>query len=189
MASLFAHGFVAATGGALLTLPKQRGWILLLGALAAIFPDIDVLAFYYGIPYHHPWGHRGATHSLAFAVLFGLLLSLCFARSYRPFSKAGLLLWAYFALATTSHGVCDAITNGGLGVAFLYPFDNTRYFFPDEWRFVQVSPIGAARFFSERGLRVILSELRYIAIPWLAFVMLVAGLRLLVGSFRRRNPD
>jgi hypothetical protein len=35
-------------------------------------------------------------------------------------------------LATASHGVLDATTNGGLGVAFFSPFDNRRYFLP--WR-------------------------------------------------------
>jgi inner membrane protein len=34
------------------------------------------------------------------------------------------------AVATASHGILDAFTNGGLGVAFFAPFDKTRYFFP-----------------------------------------------------------
>jgi len=35
-------------------------------------------------------------------------------------------LFAYLFLATASHGVLDAMTNGGLGVAFFSPFDNRR---------------------------------------------------------------
>jgi membrane-bound metal-dependent hydrolase YbcI (DUF457 family) len=57
---------------------------------------------------------------------------------------------------TASHGVLDAMTDGGLGIAFFAPFDNTRYFFP--FRPVKVSPIGLS-FFSARGLDVIWSEL------------------------------
>ena len=38
-----------------------------------------------------------------------------------------------------SHGVLDALTDGGPGVAFLAPFDDTRYFFP--WRPIRVSPL------------------------------------------------
>jgi hypothetical protein len=36
----------------------------------------------------------------------------------------------YFFVVTASHGALDAMTDGGLGIAFFAPFDNTRYFFP-----------------------------------------------------------
>jgi inner membrane protein len=64
--------------------------------------------------------------------------------------KAALML--DFFLITASHGILDAFTNGGLGIALFSPFDNSRYFFP--FRPIQVSPIGAG-FFSMRGLRVL----------------------------------
>jgi inner membrane protein len=56
----------------------------------------------------------------------------------------------------------DALTNGGLGVALFAPFSNERFFFP--WRPIEVSPIGAG-FFSARGMRVLLSEARWIWLP------------------------
>jgi inner membrane protein len=56
----------------------------------------------------------------------------------------------------------DAMTSGGPGVAFLAPFDGTRYFFP--WRPIPVSPL-APRFFSEWGLRVFTAELALIWVP------------------------
>jgi inner membrane protein len=71
---------------------------------------------------------------------------------------------------TASHGALDALTNGGLGVAFFAPFDATRYFFP--WRPVEVSPIGVAAFFSQRGLEVFVSELLWL---WLPAAALVGG--------------
>jgi inner membrane protein len=54
--------------------------------------------------------------------------------------------------------VLDAMTNGGLGVAFFAPFDTTRYFFP--WRPITVSPIGVGSFFTHRGALVVLSEIK-----------------------------
>jgi inner membrane protein len=79
----------------------------------------------------------------------------------------------FLFLATASHGVLDAMTNGGLGVAFFSPFNNGRYFFP--WRPVHVSPISVKRFFSGGGYAVLQSELLWIWAPALIFatVMLI----------------
>jgi inner membrane protein len=55
------------------------------------------------------------------------------------------------------------MTDGGLGVAFFSPFNNTRYFLP--WTPIRVSPIGIGRFFGPRGLEVVRSELLWIWLP------------------------
>lgn len=60
------------------------------------------------------------------------------------------------------------MTNGGLGVAFLAPFSAERYFFG--WRPMLVSPIGIHRFFSERGLAVLQSEIVWVWIPSLLLI-------------------
>jgi inner membrane protein len=68
--------------------------------------------------------------------------------------------WLYtllFARATASHGILDAFTNGGLGVAFFSPFNPTRYFFPV--RPIPVSPMSGAALLTSRGWRVIVGEL------------------------------
>jgi inner membrane protein len=83
--------------------------------------------------------------------------------------------FAYFFLATASHGVLDAMTNGGLGVAFFSPFDNNRYFLP--WRPILVSPISVHRFFSGRGYAVLQSELLWIWVPAIVFAAVVLMLR------------
>ena len=57
----------------------------------------------------------------------------------------------------------------GLGVAFLAPFVNTRYFFP--FQPIAVSPIGIGSFFSSRGWEVIASELIWIWIPAVVFAL------------------
>jgi inner membrane protein len=78
-------------------------------------------------------------------------------------------LAAYLFLAIASHGMLDALTNGGLGVAFLAPFSSGRYFFP--WRPILVSPISVHRFFSERGVAVLTSELVIVWLPSIAVAM------------------
>jgi inner membrane protein len=181
MASVFAHAFAAAATAT--CVPERRKLLRmgLLGMLCAILPDVDVLAFRLGIPYEHMLGHRGITHSLTFAAAWGLLMAwLFYPREDTPDSS--WWMWAlYFGLCTASHGLLDAITNGGRGVAFFAPFDGTRYFFP--WRPVQVSPIGTARFFSEWGVRVLLSEVRYIGLPFGLLMALGLGIR----QIRRRH--
>jgi inner membrane protein len=89
-------------------------------------------------------------------------------------------LFGYLFLATASHGVLDAITNGGLGVAFFSPFDNTRYFLP--WRPVRVSPIGVTRFFTPPGFAILQSELLWIWVPAILFASVVWLLRRKSGA-------
>ena len=171
MASIFGHAFVAFafSKGFSKELATPKFWIL--GMLCAILPDADVIGFAFQIPYGSFWGHRGFSHSLVFALLFGILVTLLFYRT-TIFTKKGIALMCYFSMCTASHGLLDALTTGGLGVAFFSPFDDTRYFFP--WRPIKVSPIGASNFFSMRGVKVLLSEFLWIGIPvgLLIFVLL-----------------
>jgi len=71
---------------------------------------------------------------------------------------------AFLLFAVTSHGLLDMMTDGGRGVALLWPFDSTRYFAP--WRLIRVSPIGT-RFFTSRGMVTAISELQWIWLPCL----------------------
>lgn len=133
------------------TVPRRA---LIAGALGSILPDFDVAAFAFGIPYDHPLGHRGFTHSILFAVLYASLCTLL------------LRVPPYFIfLCTVSHTFLDALTDGGLGVAFFSPFSNERYFFP--WTPIRVSPIGAG-FFSARGLETLVSEAVWVWMPCVA---------------------
>lgn len=156
MASFFGHAAVATALSCGIKSPYKTGKIILFGIVCAVLPDADVLAFQFGIPYGHLFGHRGFTHSIFFAAILAFVVTLLFFRKHP-------LLVVYFFLSTLSHAVLDALTNGGLGVAFLAPFENSRYFFP--WQPIQVSPIGIGRFFSARGMAVIMSELKWILLP------------------------
>ena len=71
-------------------------------------------------------------------------------------------------LIAASHGVLDALTNGGNGIALLSPFSNQRYFFP--WTPIEVSPLGIRRFLGPRGLVVMISEMLWIWIPLLGIL-------------------
>jgi len=161
MASAFSHAIVAlAIGKAVQN--KDLCWReLLLVALCSVLPDLDVMGFYVDIQYGDLWGHRGMTHSVLFAALLAGSLVVLWYRSKPAVAMMGLFL--YFFLCTASHGVLDAMTNGGLGVAFFSPFDTTRYFFPV--RPVLVSPIGVSEFFSAYGVRVLASEAIWIWLP------------------------
>jgi inner membrane protein len=60
-------------------------------------------------------------------------------RNMKFSSKQWWLVMFYLFAATVSHGLLDALTDGGLGVAFFSPFDTSRYFFP--WRPISVCPM------------------------------------------------
>lgn len=158
MASIFGHALASIAIGASFTKTMKNLKFWLLGVFCAIFPDADIVGFKFGITYASFFGHRGFTHSLVFALIFGFLIAFLFYA-------------VFFTLATASHSVLNAMTTGGLGVAFFSPFDNTRYFF--SWRPIQVSPIGAAKFFSSWGLRVIKSELIWIGLPSFGIIILL----------------
>jgi inner membrane protein len=118
----------------------------------SLLPDLDVIGFRLGVHYEDPWGHRGATHSLMFA-LGVAVLSLVVAKAARlPLLRTSLLAF----VVVSSHGLLDTLTDGGLGCALLWPFSDRRFFAP--WTPLPVAPIGRA-FVSGKGLRVAAVEL------------------------------
>jgi inner membrane protein len=170
MASPFSHAVAALSIGTCFYRPEipKRVWVA--GVLCSVVPDLDVIGFRFGIHYGDFWGHRGFTHSLVFAALLASIVAIVMFRT----GASGIgrfALFGYLFLAAASHGVLDAITNGGLGVAFFSPFDNTRYFLP--WRPVRVSPIGVTRFFTPRGFAILETELLWIWVPAILSALLV----------------
>ncbi len=176
MASIFTHTLVAYAITKTTKNPLLTNKFLFLVIVSSIIPDLDVLAFRFGIAYGDLWGHRGLTHSLTFAFIWAIALWSLLLRSseYKQclfLSKTSFIAMLILFLSTASHGLLDAMTNGGLGVAFFSPFDTTRYFLP--WQPIQVSPIGISAFFSSYGLRVILSELIWVGIPCATFLAIL----------------
>jgi inner membrane protein len=166
MASAFTHAAVALAIGTAFRAPGPPARFWALGAICATLPDLDVIGFRFGVPYDHMFGHRGFTHSVFFALLLAVLLvPLAFSGHEWDGRRASLV--AFLVLATASHGVLDALTDGGGGVAFLAPFTDARWVFP--WRPIEVSPIGIRRFFTARGASVLMSELRWVLLPAAVF--------------------
>jgi inner membrane protein len=174
MASLFTHAFVGTALGQTGTSDWRRDWhFWCLIIVCSILPDIDSIGFHLGIPYGSFWGHRGITHSLAFAAILAICVAAGFSTAFRHPWRLALLLF----LVTATHGLLDAMTDGGLGVAFFSPFDVQRNFLP--WRPIHVSPIGIGRFFSARGLRILWSEILWVWLPVLAIWALAKATQVL----------
>jgi inner membrane protein len=171
MATLLTHAF---TGAALADFKRShrhltRWWTI--AAFCSMLPDIDVIGFRFGIHYGDLWGHRGMTHSLLFAATVGLAAAQFMAGP--PGKKLATALWLF--LITASHGVLDAMTNGGLGVAFFSPFNRHRYFFP--WHPIAVSPIGTHGLVSSHMARILGTELLWVWIPAALMWVMVRGLQ------------
>ncbi len=155
MPTIFTHPAVPLALGLALGRKTLSPRLIAAGAFASILPDFDSIAFKLGIAYADQFGHRGASHSLLFALAVGFI-----GAAAAPWLRTTRwrALW-FIALCTASHPLLDALTNGGLGVALLWPWSHERIFGP--WRPIAVSPIGIG-FFSGRGVRVLWSELFWV---------------------------
>jgi inner membrane protein len=147
---------------------------LALAIACSVVPDLDALGFWAGVPYGSALGHRGITHSLFVAAVLAAVLS-----ALRVLKQSGerwsVQVYLFLFISAASHGVVDAFTNGGLGVALLAPFTQQRYFMP--LRPIRVSPIGVSSFISERGLAILASEVIWLWVP----MGVIAAIGLLVS--------
>jgi inner membrane protein len=167
MPSLFTHPAVPlGLAPWFRRVPKS---LVVVAAVVSALPDVDVVAFRLGIPYTHPLGHRGFTHSICFAILFAAFAAFAYVRLARN-DVTCKTAFVFLFIALLSHGLLDAMTNGGKGVGFFIPFSNRRFFFP--FRPIRVSPIGAQNFAAKAGV-VLASEFRWV---WLPFIVVgIAG--------------
>lgn len=161
----------------------RRFWLAAL--VVPTFPDLDVIGFRLGVDYGHFFGHRGFFHSLCFALLLSLALTLDM-RGIRRLSRRWWAVLAFFFGVLAAHDLLDAMTNGGLGIALLSPFDNTRYFFP--WTPIQVSPIGLGGFLTRWGAEALWSEVKYVWLPVFAFSLVAYGLRRTISARACKVP-
>lgn len=103
------------------TLPKAMA----IGALAGMAPDLDVLIRSHHDPLLAIEYHRHFTHSIAFAPIGALLLSLVFyvllAKRWQLSFKT---VFTFSFLGMLSHGILDAFTS--YGTHLLLPFSNAR---------------------------------------------------------------
>lgn len=183
MPTILSHTAVPialAVGFGLRTIPPR---LLAAGIFACIAPDLDVVAFKFGIAYGDSFGHRGASHSLAFALLLAAL-----AAGAAPLLRATRAAAFWFVLvAAASHPLLDMVTTGGMGVALFWPYSDHRWFAP--WQVVEVAPIAIKRILSSRSLAVLHSELQWIWLPAAVLALTTLLLRTVNRYFRsRRKP-
>ena len=136
--------------------------LLAAGVIASILPDLDVVSFKLGIAYAADLGHRGFSHSIAFALMVAVIAVPILRRFQVPWAAT---FW-FLLLVVVSHGLLDACTTGGEGVALFWPFSGHRFFAP--YQVIEVSPLSITRFMSDRGLAVLLSELYWVWMPSVA---------------------
>jgi inner membrane protein len=147
-----------------------------LAVILPAIPDIDVFS---PAVYGTVLGHRGITHSLAFALALGVVAASITWRHLRM--RWWVLVGLFFAIIA-SHGLLDALTWGGEGIPFFSPLkgrygnwgpiplsDIAFYFLPDPWH-----------------SRAIRSEMLWVWLPTAVSVMLVMAYR---RSHRRGSPQ
>lgn len=163
MSSAFTHAVVGAAIGQAAPAPLYRWRVAVELAVIAAMPDLDVIGFQLGVPYQSPFGHRGLTHSFAFAAVIGLLYPSVLYRGVRVGSRTWCNLAALAFAACASHPLLDAFTDAGLGVELFWPFSTARFFFP--WRPLPTSPLSARAFFQGRGVDILLAEFVWVWVP------------------------
>tara|TARA_R110000868_G_scaffold107101_1_gene293109 strand:+ start:80 stop:655 length:576 start_codon:yes stop_codon:yes gene_type:complete len=164
MPTIMSHAIVPLAGALILGRSRLSVPVIATGLVFAMLPDADIVGFGLGVEYGDIWGHRGASHSLVFAAAASLFAT-AILRPDRYYAAAIFLF-----LSMASHGLLDMLTNGGLGVALLWPFDEARHFAP--LTPIAVSPIGLSDFISARGIAVLYSEFVWI---WMPIMLVVAA--------------
>ena len=147
---------------------KSRG-LAIACAVVAVVPDMDVAGRAFGVSSESLLGHRGISHSIAAAAGIALLGSAMLRGRYRW----SLSLPCLF-LSALSHGLTDMLTDGGKGIALLWPVSGDRIFAP--FRPIEVSPILLRGFENGKLPLVLASELIWLIAPALLFALLVRWL-------------
>lgn len=155
--------------------------LLAASVVAAISPDFDSLMrplLHVGLT--SAYSHRGAFHSLFFAILVGIIAAALHRRLKTPPLIAGVVV----AAAMASHGLLDMLTASGKGVMYLWPLSSMRIY--ADWRPL---PGSIASTGSKLGAVVdrLAPELSQVITP-----MLIAAIAIRLASWlgtREHDPD
>lgn len=178
MSTIYTHAVVGLSLGRLVTARRLSFLFWILAGLLPVLPDLDVLSPY---PYRHQLGHRGFTHSLAVALVIGG------AAAGMTFRRLRMNFWAlatFFFAITALHGVLDAFTNGGEGIAFFWPATIRRY---GPWGPLPVPDVGF-EFPNPRTSRAVRAELWMVWLPLAVVVGSVSLGRRLRRKVGRQAP-
>lgn len=159
MSSLFGHAIAGLAISAAYTQgrPPRRVWVL--ATVCALAPDLDWFTAFLPAAEGTSLAHRGLSHSLIAALLLAAAAMLI---GLRPQLRSPRR-WACMLTAAFSHGLLDACTFGGTGVAFLLPFSKAR--FVCVWQPIFVSPIPLSGKLFDWLLFSLGTELVWIGIP------------------------
>ena len=104
---------------------KNIVFVFIIGFLAGMFPDIDVLFRSNHDPLLFLEFHRQFTHSLIFIPLGGFIFTILFYGLFFKLIPFGFLkTWLFATLGYATHGLLDACTS--YGTQLLWPFSNER---------------------------------------------------------------
>ena len=143
------------------TVPRKLAWA---GAILAVVPDLDVAGRAFGISSESLLGHRGISHSIAFAALLAIIGTFAVKL---PWQRS----LSFLFVCAVSHGLSDMLTDGGKGIALLWPLSDERIFAP--FRPIEVSPILLRGFENGKLPLVLFSELIWLVAPAILLALLV----------------
>src|SRR5262245_63266961 len=101
MATLYTHAVVGLGLGAVLARQRMPWLYWCLAALLPVLPDLDTLSH---APYGSMAGHRGATHSLIFALWLAFLVASLTFRYFR--TNLWVLTCVFFVVIVSQRCVC-----------------------------------------------------------------------------------
>ena len=138
-------GRVQNDGRTLQARPRSCTTTLIGFSLMAMLPDADVFLTPLGSHDSIVSGHRGASHSLLMAASIAIAGGLL-ARRY---GWSGIRTMLAVMLAIGSHGLLDALGEGGRAIPLFWPLSEHRFRAP--WQFLPDAPRGL-KFISWHGL-------------------------------------
>lgn len=164
--------------GALAFAERPIAWRLFIAAsIAAAAPDVDgVVAHFWHTSPMSIWSHRGATHSLAVALVAGLLAAFF----HRQLRASRLMAGVIITAAMASHGLLDMMTDAGRPVAYLWPLSSVRLF--ADWRPIHSGgPVHLATLGS-LGIARLGNDFWQLIVPMFALALVIRGGRRLIGA-------
>ncbi len=156
-------------------------------SLLAMLPDADVFITQLGSHDSIVAGHRGASHSLLMAAILAIATGLL-ARRY---GWNGLRTMVAVMLAIGSHGLLDALGDGGRAIPLFWPLSDHRFRAP--WQFLPDAPRGL-EFISWHGfLDAVLEFVYFLPVTLLALWPRIPGARqpclaVVAGGVAEPNP-
>ena len=179
MPTVFTHALLPLIGAAALPQLRPSKRLVAAGMAAAVIPDLDVITGrLLQIPHTHDFGHRGATHTLLFALLLAVFATL----GAKPLRARPATVFLFIALATLSHPLTDMLTRGGKGIMILWPLEDTRFKFIAQP--IEATPVGFKGFETGVIWQGLLFEALWLLLPLLFVAFFV---RLVMKTAERHS--